>query len=119
VTEVLDPADLFDLRFVRDARLSPDGRRVVCAISSIDRTESTETCALWVIDLGSGETRLLGAQDGHAGTPRWSPDGSLIAYVEVAAGASSLMIISARRAGRRTAGGWWWRPVRPRRRTGR
>ena len=92
---LLDPADLFELRFVRDAQLSPDGRLAVCAISSIDRTEPTETCALWVIDLVSGETRALGGQGGYASAPRWSPDGRLIAYVEVAEGSSCLMVVPA------------------------
>ncbi len=95
MTVGLDPADLFDLRFVRDARLSPDGRQAVYAVSSTDRAELTETCVLRIIDLVTGDTRLLTGEDGHVSCPRWSPDGSLIAYVEKAEDASSLMVVPA------------------------
>lgn len=89
----LQPGDMFDLRFVRDAKLSPDGSQVVCAVSSTDSASLTEACVLWVIDLASGEQRVLTSDDGFASYPRWSPDGTMIAYVEKAGGSLTLMVL--------------------------
>ena len=58
---------------VRDARPSPDGRRL--AFTALDR--------LWVMDLPNGTPRRLTPQGGRTGehSPVWSPDGRYLAYV--------------------------------------
>jgi len=78
VTDALDPADLFDLRFVRDARLSPDGRFAVCAISATDRVELTERAVAGRIGLdeiqgGTFTITNLGAFGADAFTPIVNP----------------------------------------------
>jgi dipeptidyl aminopeptidase/acylaminoacyl peptidase len=83
----LSPDDVFDLRFVRDARVAPAGDRVICAVSATDRDRLTDSCALWMIDLGSGEHEVLTGGDEFAMTPRWSPDGRHVAYVDTRAAA--------------------------------
>lgn len=73
----LQPHDLFDLRYVRDARLSPDARHVAYAVSS---TDSEERFQVLIRNLDDGQERQL-AFAGNATTPRWSPDGRQIAFV--------------------------------------
>ncbi len=92
MSTALHPADVFDLRFVRDARLAPSGDRIVCAVSATDRDLLTDSCALWTIDLGSGEQSALTDGDEFALAPRWSPDGSQIAYVDTRDGSAALMV---------------------------
>jgi dipeptidyl aminopeptidase/acylaminoacyl peptidase len=71
------PEDLFDLAFLRDARLSPDGGRVAYTVS---RTDGEERFEIWIADIkGEGEERL--GCSGNATAPRWSPDGRWIAFV--------------------------------------
>lgn len=75
---VLEPGDLFDLKFLRAARLSPDGRHAVFTVSHTD--DSTERFETWIADLESSKrTRLPYAGDAH--TPCWSADGRRIAIV--------------------------------------
>ncbi len=53
-----------------------------------------DRCALWLIDLATGEQHALTDHDGFASMPRWSPDGNLIAYVEGTGASSALMLIA-------------------------
>lgn len=74
---VLGPTDLFDLCYLRDARLSPDGRSVAYAVSRTDKAEHFE---IWIADCHGGSRQRLGYA-GDATAPRWSPDGRWIAFV--------------------------------------
>ena len=54
---------------------SPDGRHVVYATYRSDAVE------LWLLDLTRGATRAIVAQGAVNVDPRWSPDGSRLAFV--------------------------------------
>jgi Tol biopolymer transport system component len=58
------------IRQIRDARLSPDGRRIV--FSALDK--------LYVMDFGAAPRRLTD-DTVHEQAPTWSPDGQWVAYV--------------------------------------
>jgi dipeptidyl aminopeptidase/acylaminoacyl peptidase len=74
----LGPSDLFDLKFVRDACLSPRGHHVAYAISCTENDE--ERFEIWIGDLRNGEQHRV-FFSGNATSPRWSPDGHSIAFV--------------------------------------
>jgi len=59
------------MRQIRDARLSPDGKQVV--FSALDK--------LYVMDLAGGSPRRLTDDSMHEQAPAWSPDGQWVAYV--------------------------------------
>jgi dipeptidyl aminopeptidase/acylaminoacyl peptidase len=74
----LGPDDLFDLKFLRGACLSPDGHHLAFAVSRTD--QHMETIEIWVADAkGEGKRRV--SHPGIATAPRWSPDGRSIAFV--------------------------------------
>ncbi len=73
----LTPDDLFSLRYVRGASLSPNARHVAFAIS---HTEQIECFQIWVTDLATGKRAEL-PYPGNASAPIWSPDGSRLAFV--------------------------------------
>jgi Tol biopolymer transport system component/imidazolonepropionase-like amidohydrolase len=61
----------FTIKQIRDAVVSPDGRRV--AFSALDR--------LYVADLPQGTPRRVTTQDVGEFQPAWSPDGGLLVFV--------------------------------------
>src|SRR5688500_14887556 len=70
---MLTPVDLFQLQYVRDAQLSPDGRRVAYTLS---RTDDSEHLEIHFVDLVNGASEHLDYA-GDAKSARWSADGSL------------------------------------------
>ncbi len=77
----VEAADLFRLKFVTSAQLSPDGARVAYTMSHVDADGEKEHSAIWLMTLASGETRQLTGGAAKDSSPRWSPDGSQIAFV--------------------------------------
>ena len=71
-----EPMDVFALEFAADPQISPDGGRVVYVRNSMDVMRDRRRTELWIVNVdGSGHRRL-----GEGGSPRWSPDGTRLAY---------------------------------------
>ena len=78
---MVEPADLFRLKFTTSAQLSPDGKRVAYNITHVDAEKEKEHSAIWLITLETGETHQLTGGDAKDSSPAWSPDGRQIAFV--------------------------------------
>ena len=77
------PLDVFDLQWVADPRISPDGRRIAYVRMRMDIKTDRAQGAVWITNSdGSGQWPLSGPDDGSH--PRWSPDGTRIAYLSTA-----------------------------------
>ncbi|MEX2423509.1 MAG: S9 family peptidase [Acidimicrobiia bacterium] len=62
-----------------DPRISPEGTKVVCTLSKAD--DNKESTQLWLCGIEGDDHRQL-TRDGQTNRgARWSPDGSLIAFV--------------------------------------
>ena len=75
------PEDLYDLKWASDPRLSPDGKTVAYVVSSIDREENAYRGAIWLAAVdGSSPPRQLTTGKKSDSAPRWSPDGTRLAF---------------------------------------
>ena len=68
--------DVFQLEYAADPQISPGGSQVVYVRTAMDIMRDRKRSELWVINAdGSGHRRLAAG-----GSPRWSPDGTRVAY---------------------------------------
>jgi dipeptidyl aminopeptidase/acylaminoacyl peptidase len=74
----LGSADLFALKLLRAAHLSPDGQHLIYTTSRTDTGE--EKFEIWMTSLQNRETQRL-PFPGNAISPCWSPDGRWIAFI--------------------------------------
>ena len=77
----ITPQDIYSFQQVSDVRLSPDGRNVVYTVQRVDRKTEKKYSNLWLAPLDGGEPRQFTFGDQNDGLPRWSPDGSQIAFL--------------------------------------
>ncbi len=76
------PEDVYDLVGVSDPRLSPDGTTCAYVLTTIDRDESAYRSAIWLVVVdGSGAPRRFTFGNKRDAAPRWSPDGTRLAFV--------------------------------------
>lgn len=80
-TRPLTPTDLLSLATVRDPQISPDGAWVAYTVRNLDLEEDSGETALWAVPTGDGDPWRMSAPGYSASTPRWSPDGTRLAFL--------------------------------------
>ncbi len=78
----MTPEDVYDLTGASDPRLSPDGTTIAYTVWSIDREDNRYKSSIWLTAAdGSSSPRQFTAGPKRDAAPRWSPDGSMLAFV--------------------------------------
>lgn len=77
----LEPMDVFNLQFASDPQISPDGNRIVYVRKFSDIRSDKRESNLWVVNYDGSDQRALTTGSYSDGSPRWSPDGTRIAYI--------------------------------------
>lgn len=77
---VFELMDVFELEYVSDPQVSPDGQHVVYVRNFKDVMTDGNRSNLWIIKFDGSDNQPLttGNQNDHS--PRWSPDGKQILY---------------------------------------
>ncbi len=86
-------SDLFNLSAASDPQISPDGRTIAYVRQSADIMTDRNRSTIWVIDVASGRQQPLVAGSGAHFSPRWSPDGTRLAYLSTAEGGASQLYV--------------------------
>ncbi|HUO33426.1 MAG TPA: S9 family peptidase [Candidatus Acidoferrum sp.] len=72
--------DLISMHRVSDPQISPDGKWIAYSVSTPDLEANHSTRNIWIVPAAGGESRQL-TQGGTDERPRWSPDGSKVAFL--------------------------------------
>ncbi|WP_108791784.1 prolyl oligopeptidase family serine peptidase [Erythrobacter sp. Alg231-14] len=91
-TRIFTGEDLFDLAVASDPQISPDGNQIAYVRRQNDIMTDRAQSAIWMIDTSTGEETPVAGSEGGAFAPRWSPDGTRLAYVSVESGNAQLWV---------------------------
>jgi dipeptidyl aminopeptidase/acylaminoacyl peptidase len=96
----IEADDLFRMIQVNDPDVAPDGRTVAYTVTMLDKEDNRYSAAIWTLDLESCTPSRLTSDEHRDGAPRWSPDGSRLAFTsdrnEDEQGKGQLWLMSAR-----------------------
>jgi dipeptidyl aminopeptidase/acylaminoacyl peptidase len=93
----IEAEDLFRLKFIQDARLSPDGRWVVYVVSHTEHAgeeNEADVSALYLLEVDTGLSRQLTYAEAVESGPVWSPDGKQIAFVSTRSGKPQIFLMA-------------------------
>ena len=88
----LDATDFFRVQTATDPQISPDGKRIVYVRNSADISTDRRVSNLWIINFDGSDHRPLTTGAYSDSSPRWSPDGTRLAFVSDRDGKSQLYI---------------------------
>lgn len=73
--------DITRITLVGDAQISPDGRRAAFVVTTLSEEKDESLSNIWVADTAGGAPRRFTGGPKRDTTPRWSPDGSRLAFI--------------------------------------
>lgn len=89
----LEIDDLFRIRRVSDAQISPDGKWIAFVLADVQKETNAINRDIYIIPSTGGEPRRLTTHPAPDGHPRWSPDSKTIAFESGRSGESQIWLI--------------------------
>ncbi|MDB5896862.1 MAG: peptidase [Ramlibacter sp.] len=81
MTQPFQIEDLYLHHKVSQLEAAPDGQSVACAVRSVDRDSDDYISCIWALSLDGTTRTQLTRGPGTDNTPRWSPDGTRLAFL--------------------------------------
>jgi len=75
------PEDLKKLKTVSDPQISPDGKRILFTVTTVNEKEDDYDSHIWLINAEGGKPEQFTYGEGRDSNPRWSPDGRSILFL--------------------------------------
>jgi dipeptidyl aminopeptidase/acylaminoacyl peptidase len=88
----LTAMDEFQLQLATDPQISPDGKKIVYVRRFADPMTDKRYSNLWIINSDGTDHRAITTGNRSDASPRWSPDGTRIAYLSDADGKQQVYI---------------------------
>jgi dipeptidyl aminopeptidase/acylaminoacyl peptidase len=95
----LVPDDIYRMDIVGDPQVSPDGEWIAYVVTSNNRDADETRSVVWMVSWDGKQHRRLTDAGSSASEPRWSPDGSHLAYLATPAGAEHAQVMLIDRSG--------------------
>lgn len=79
--KLITAEDLYKFQLITDAQISPDGSNIIFGVQRIDKKNEKKYTNLWLAPTAGGKIRQFTYGDWSDSHPRWSPDGTQIAFL--------------------------------------
>lgn len=95
----LRPSDVYRLKSISDARVSPDDKWICYAVSSVDSAKDARNTDLWMVSWDGQQNIQLTYGPDSESSPRWSPDGKYLSFTSSRQGKKNQIWLLDRRGG--------------------
>ena len=88
--------DLLSIRIASDPQLSPDGTCIAYVVQQCHEKTNSTSSTIWLVSSSGGKTsapRQLTGGEQHDSTPRWSPDGKMLAFLSDRGGSAQIYLL--------------------------
>ena len=75
------PDDITRIHWLSDAQIAPDGRRAAFVVTDLSEEQDEYRSAIWLVETAGGEPRRFTHGPKRDTAPRWSPDGTRLAFL--------------------------------------
>lgn len=92
---LIEIEDLARIRYLGDPQITPDGKRVAYVVTEVDLAAKAYRSAIWVAPTNEGKPRRFTTGTTKDTSPRWSPDGTRLAFLSDRDGTTQLYVMPA------------------------
>ena len=92
VSNQLEMLDIFNLEYISDPQISPDGQKIIYVRNFKDIMTDRNLSNLWIASFNGSQNRPLTTGEQSDRSPRWSHDGSRIVYTSNKSGKSEIYL---------------------------